>query len=52
MPLGSCILSFVLLLMFSNKLTKLLFLKLGSTPCKTEQPLHGMELQEKEAQKD
>ena len=28
------------------------FLKLGFTPCKAEQPLQGMELQEKEAQKD
>ena len=26
--------------------------KLGFTPCKAEQPLQGMELQEKEAQKD
>ena len=25
---------------------------LGYTPCKSEQPLRGMELQEKEAQKD
>ena len=29
-----------------------IFLKLGFTPCKAEQPLRGMELQEKEAQKD
>ena len=29
-----------------------LFFKLGFTPSKTEQPLRGMELQEKEAQKD
>ena len=28
------------------------FLKLGFTSCKAEQPLQGMELQEKEAQKD
>ena len=28
------------------------FKKLGFTPCKAEQPLQGMELQEKEAQKD
>ena len=28
------------------------FIKLGFTPCKAEQPLRGMELQEKEAQKD
>ena len=27
------------------------FFNLGFTPCKTEQPLCGMELQEKEAQK-
>ena len=30
----------------------ILFLKLGFTPCKAEQPLQGMELQEKEPQKD
>ena len=29
-----------------------LFFKLGFAPCKAEQPLQGMELQEKEAQKD
>ena len=29
-----------------------LFLKLWFTPCKAEQPLKGMELQEKETQKD
>ena len=28
------------------------FFKLGFTPCKAELPLQGMELQEKEAQKD
>ena len=28
------------------------FFKLGFTPCKAEQPLRGMELQEKETQKD
>ena len=28
------------------------FFELGFTPCKAEQPLQGMELQEKEAQKD
>ena len=33
-------------------LIKLFFLKLGFTPCKAEQSLQGMELQEKEAQKD
>ena len=31
---------------------KYVFLKLGFTPCKTGQPLQGMKLQEKEAQKD
>ena len=31
---------------------KKIFLKLGFTQCKAEQPLRGMELQEKEAQKD
>ena len=29
-----------------------LFFKQGFTPCKAEQPLQGMELQEKETQKD
>ena len=29
-----------------------IFLKLGFTPCKAEQPLQGMELQEKETLKD
>ena len=29
-----------------------IFKKLGFTPCKAEQPLQGMEIQEKEAQKD
>ena len=29
-----------------------LFFKLAFTPCKADQPLQGMELQEKEAQKD
>ena len=29
-----------------------IFFKLGFTPCKAEQPLQGMELQEKEAPKD
>ena len=28
------------------------FFLMGFTPCKAEQPLQGMELQEKEAQKD
>ena len=28
------------------------FFKLGFTPCKAEHPLQGIELQEKEAQKD
>ena len=28
------------------------FFKLGFTPCKAEQPLQGMMLQEKQAQKD
>ena len=28
-----------------------IFLKLGFTPCKSEKPLRGIELQEKEAQK-
>ena len=29
-----------------------IFFKLGFTPCQAEQPLKGMELQEKQAQKD
>ena len=29
-----------------------LFFKVGFTPCKTERPLQGIRLQEKEAQKD
>ena len=29
-----------------------LFFKLGFTPCKAEQPVRGMELQEKEAHQD
>ena len=29
-----------------------LFFKLGFTPCKAEQPIRDMELQEKEVQKD
>ena len=29
-----------------------IFKKLGFTPCIAEQPLQGMEIQEKEAQKD
>ena len=28
------------------------FKKMGFTPCRAEQPLQGMELQEKEVQKD
>ena len=32
-------------------LKKLIFFLLVFTPCKAEQPLRGMELQEKEAQK-
>ena len=28
------------------------FFKLGFTPCEAEQPLQGIELQKKEAQKD
>ena len=31
---------------------KLIFFKLGFTPCKAEQPLRGMELQEKKHKKD
>ena len=34
-----------------EKRTNLFFFKLGSTPCKAEQPLQGMELQGKKAEK-
>ena len=34
------------------RLMHFFFLKLGFTPCKAEQPLQGMELQEKKTQKD
>ena len=37
---------------FCQTLATLLFLKLRFTPCKAKQPLRGMELKEKEAQKD
>ena len=40
------------LLNFIWALTLSLFLKLGFTPYKAEQPLRGMVLQEKESQKD
>ena len=30
----------------------MIMMKLGFTPCKAEQPLQGMELQEKQTQKD
>ena len=33
-------------------LMKRIFKKLGFTPCKTVEPLQGMQLQEKEAKKD
>ena len=35
----------------SSSYSLISFKKLGFTPCKAEQPLQGMELQEKEAQK-
>ena len=35
-----------------NKSKDMVFFQLGFTPCKAEQPLQGMELQEKEAQKN
>ena len=37
---------------FINHIDEEFFLKLGFTPCKAEQPLQGMKLQEKKAQKD
>ena len=36
----------------SRKRSSNTFFKLGFTPCKAKQPLQGMKLQEKEAQKD
>ena len=36
----------------ASALMGVLFFQLGFTTCKAEQPLRGMELQEKEAQKD
>ena len=36
----------------SNTIPPQYFFKLGFTPCKAEQTLGGMELQEKEVQKD
>ena len=48
----------VLFILFQLYITKAglfednFFLKFGFTPCKAEQPLQGMELQEKETQKD
>ena len=35
-----------------DKVFKKCFFYMGFTPCKTEQPLQGMESQKKEAQKD
>ena len=35
-----------------KKLITLFFFLLGFTPCKAEEPLQGMELQEKETEKD
>ena len=48
---------FLLLISFMHKISLKLqkihfFKKLVFTPCKAEQPLQGMELQKKEAQKD
>ena len=39
------------LFFFSNPYKWSFFKKLGFTPCKDEQPLRGIELQKKEAQK-
>ena len=38
--------------MYNVKHCYFTFFKLGFTPCKAEKPQQGMELQEKEAQKD
>ena len=35
-----------------SKIDRIVFFNLWFTPCKAEQPLRGMELQEKEAQKE
>ena len=37
---------------YMTKFSKSVFFYMGFTPCKTEQPLQGMESQKKEAQKD
>ena len=48
---------FLIWVVFSRVIIKIeikqkIFFQLGFTPCKAEQPLQGMKLQEKEAQKD
>ena len=43
---------FIQILMFPLPTFLIEFFLLGFTPCKAEQPLRGMELQAKEAQKD
>ena len=40
-----------MMLLFASSI-KIIFFLLGFTPCNAQQPLQGMELQEKEAQKD
>ena len=35
-----------------SPISSIVFFELGFTPCKAEQPLRGIKLQEKEAQKD
>ena len=43
----------LIILQINKNLRELFFFfKLGLTPCKAEQPRQGMELQEKETQKD
>ena len=44
--------SFFITTVQREKFILVFFLQLGFTPCKAEQPLQGMELQEKEAQKE
>ena len=43
---------FLAIIVSAQKSRKDFFKNVGFTPCKAEQPLRGMELQEKEAQKD
>ena len=47
-----CLTNVMRIFIKSNSAPSVIKKKLGFTPSKAEQPLQGMELQEKEAQKD